>query len=260
MSRDLSFLTLPQYETELMGELRVPSGRGAVASDWHLPIVRESTVRTLIESARKNKATDFLAIPGDWFNMDVLSDHMPKQSDHDLIDEIIMSRKLMRVLLDIFDQVFVSMGNHDVRLMRSLGYKMRFEHSMMLCFGELPDRLRKNVKFTGRDYLLHDSPEGEWRFCHTNQYSRQQLSVPAALADKYRQHVLGAHRHHHAAGYSPSGYMIGELGCLADTERTTYLSRWSNSFPVWQQGFFLLLNGQPVAPLLHAPSGYRHAT
>lgn len=250
---DLSFLTLPQYETELMGELWTPGGSGVASSDWHLPIVKEEIVRRLISDAKKHKATDWLIVAGDWFNFDVLSDYLPKQVDHTLMDEIKVSQRLMRILLGVFGVVLVGLGNHDVRLVRSLGYKMRFEHSMEICFGTLPESMRERILFTGRDYILHDSPEGVYRSCHTNNYSPNQLTIPSQIADIHQTHVLAAHRHHHALGFSKAGYRIGEMGGLMDGDRTAYLKRWTGSFPKWQNGYFIIdKNGDLRAPMLTA--------
>lgn len=247
---DLSFLTLPQYETELMGELTIHGGNGVVASDWHLPIVSEASIRHLITTAKRMKATDWLAIPGDWFNFDALSDYMPKQDDHDLSTEILISRKLMRILLRTFDRIIVALGNHDVRIMRALGFKMKFEQSMALCFGELPFEFGDRLEFTGRDYILNDTSEGLWRFCHTNQYSKNQLIVPSQIADINQQHVAAGHRHHHSIGLSPSGLWVVELGGLFDHNRTAYLKRWSSSHPHWQNGYMVLRDGVPYLPML----------
>jgi hypothetical protein len=254
MSRktDLSFLTLPRYETQsLMREVVIRGGSGVASSDWHLPLTSESAVLHLINEAKRRKATDWLAIAGDWFNFDALSDYLPKQRDHELYDEIIMSRRLMRILLSLFDVVYVGVGNHDVRLVKALGHRMRFEHSMELCFGSLPEQMLNRLVFTGRDYLLHTSPEGDWRFCHTNQYAATQLTRPAKIADTFQQHVLTGHAHHHALGRSPSGLWIGEMGGMFDVEKTVYIKRWTTTHPRMAQGYFVLRDGVPSAPMLH---------
>lgn len=248
---DLSFLHLPKYDTEVMGEIVIPRGRGSLSSDLHLPLTSERAIMHLIDNAKRLKATDWLAIPGDYFNYDVLSDYLPKQGDHDLYDEIVMGRRLMRILLGVFDRVIVSLGNHDQRLVRALGYKMRFEHSMAICFGELPEGMRSRIEFTGRDYMLHESEEGLWRFCHTRQYNMRQLAVPSDIADVYQQHVIAGHRHHHALGRSKSGLWCGESGWMCDEDKFSYIQRWTTTHPRMQQGYFCLVNGVPIAPMLH---------
>ena len=251
---DLSFLTLPRYETQdLMREVVLPGGDGVCSSDWHLPIVSEATVLSLIQNARKRKATDWLVIAGDFFNFDALSDYMPKQGgDHGLMDEIQMSRKLMRILLGVFDEVYVSLGNHDDRILRKLGFTMRFEQSMSLCIGNLPDKMADKLKFSNRDYVIIKSDEGPWRVCHTRQYAMRQLHIPSDIADIYQMNVLAGHRHHHALGYSKGGFRIGELGWLGDEEKTCYIKRWTSTHPRMQQGYVILKDGRPIAPLLHS--------
>jgi len=250
---DLSFLTLDRYEADLMKEITINGGRGVIASDWHIPIVSEEWVRHLIHHARKNKATDWLLVPGDWFNFDVLSQYDPKQSDHTLVDELAISSRLMRILLGIFDEVIVCLGNHDVRFQRALGFKIRFEQSMRMCFGTLPESMLAKMRFTNLDYALVETPEGTWRGCHTNQYSKTQLVVPASIADMECQHVAAAHRHHCAFGYSPSGRWAVELGGMMNADKTMYLKRWSSNHPKWRNGYLILLDGIPLMPCFQKP-------
>jgi hypothetical protein len=157
----------------------------------------------------------------------------------------------MRILLGTFDDVYVALGNHDLRAVKAMGFKIRFEHAMEMLLGNLPDSMMDRLHFTGRDYLIHPSPEGEWRFCHTRQYAVSALSVPMRIADINQQHVIAAHRHHHALGRSPSGLWAGEAGMLMDDSKVSYIQRWTTTHPKMAKGFFIIKNGVPAAPLLH---------
>lgn len=250
---DLAFLDYPLRDPRVMDSVCIVGGSGTVASDWHLPLTSKFHVMHLIEQARKNKATDWLAIPGDWWNFDAISDYYPKQSDHTLMGEIQSGRKLMKLLFSVFDRIVVALGNHDERYMKKLGFSILFEQSMELCFGDMPEGLRSRLEFTGLDSIIIATEDGPVLTCHTRQYSKNQLVVPAQIADIERCHVIAGHRHHHAVGFSPSGYRVGESGGLFDSERTYYIRRYKSSHPKFQPGYFIIRqNGEWLAPMLTA--------
>lgn len=234
---------------ELMGLIRV-KGNGLCLSDIHLPITNFKVVADAVRDAQRHGCTDFVIIAGDLFNYDALSDYFPKQSDHELVDEIESGRDLLRLLLRVFKIVIVTKGNHDIRLQKSLGYRMRFEHSIRMFLPDLTEEEDARLLITGRDYAIVDTPQGEWRVCHTRQYSETPLAIPIKIADVHQQHVMGAHRHHYAVGYSRSGKMVVEMGGAFDRERTEYLEQWSTTHPLWRTGWTLLKDGMPHLPVL----------
>lgn len=235
--------------TDLMREITV-SGNGCVSGDWHLPITDYDIVNEACEDAIRLGCTDFLIGAGDVFNMDALSDYLPKQDDAGLAPEIIAANHLFKQLLRVFDKIIISKGNHDIRFIRQLGWKLRFEHSLrMILFDLTPEELAR-IEFTARDYVLVDSPEGVWRCTHTAEYSRSPLAIPGRLADIYQQHVIGFHRHHHAAGFSAAGYRVIEGGGWFDRGKTEYLQQWTKSFPKWQHGTTFLREGRAILPRL----------
>ena len=231
-----------------MEECRV-SGDWMITSDWHMPIVDYGLVDRMISDA-KRLGIKKLIVAGDWFNFDALSDYFPKQQDAGFPVELQDSNRLMDYLLNWFDEIVLTLANHDIRITKQLGYKLRFDHSMRVCFYDIDPKRMNKITITNRDYVLVDTPKGVWRICHTNNYSKTQLAYPSKLAEKYRQHVAAGHRHHHAIGFSVSGYNVLELGGLFDASRTEYLSRWSNDFPIWQQGYSALIGGKVYCPML----------
>ena len=243
------FLLLPKYETDIMSEVRVKGGDGLLSSDWHVPLTDPRIVVASVREARRRKATDWLVGAGDIFNFDVLSDYLPKQSDHSLNDEIRIARKMLKMLLGVFDHVYITMGNHDIRLQKRLGYTLKFEDSMELVFAGLGSALDR-VTFTGRDYVIVESDEGPYRVAHTRDYRKGQLSVASEVADIHRCHTFVGHAHHHAIGHSKSGYRIGDLGGWFNSDKTSYLKRWTSTHPRWQPGDFILKNGVPYSRVL----------
>lgn len=233
----------------LMGLIRV-EGNGLCLGDIHLPITRFDIVADAVRSAQEHGCTDWCIIAGDLFNFDALSDYFPKQADHSLDKEIKAGAKLLEILLDVFTRVVVTKGNHDVRVQKAMGYRLRFEHTLRMFLPSLPAEADERLQITGRDYAIVDTPMGEWRVCHTRQYSESPLSVPIKIADVHQQHVIGYHRHHYAVGFSRSGKLVVEGGGAFDTDRTEYLEQWSTTHPRWQPGWVLLHGGRPYLPML----------
>lgn len=245
---------LPRFfeSSDLMQEVRIDgtgTNAGTGSADWHLPITNYAVAEDLVENAIRYDATKWLVIAGDFFNFDALSDYYPKQDTAGLEQELWAASEVVSRLLDVFDRVVITKGNHDIRLLKALGFKLKFEHAITQILNIDKGKLER-LTVTGRDYVIVETELGEWRICHTKQYAKASLAVPARIADRYQQHVAGAHRHHHAIGFSPSGKMIVELGGLHDESRTEYLQEWSTDFPKWQPGYMLLHQGSPYLPML----------
>ena len=250
VSQSILEMERPLTEFSIMQEL-VISGNGVVASDLHIPVIDLNVMVQIVEEAVKHNATDYLAVVGDLFNFDSLSDYMPKQSDAGLPGELEFAQELLVKLLEVFDVIYITKGNHDIRLARSLGYKLAFEHTIKMCFPDITPEQRDRIIVTGNDYLIIDSSNGKWHCAHTNAYSKIPLAVPRELCDVLQMHVAGAHRHHHAIGKSKSGnHYAVELGGAFDRSRTTYLRNWTTTFPVWVPGFMILTDGVPYLPML----------
>lgn len=239
----------------LMDEMRI-DGTGSnaisVTADWHCPLHSTEAAKDFVRDAKTYDATRACVIAGDLFNFDALSDFYPKQENAGLEDELEQTSEIVSILLDVFDEVAITKGNHDFRLQKALGFKLRFEHAITAVLQLDKDKL-KRVKVTGRDYVLIDTEQGVWRACHTKQYAKQQLVVPSRLADRHQQHIAGGHRHHHAIGRSPSGLWVVELGGLHDGDKTEYLDQWTTDFPLWQNGYLMLHKGEPFCPKLGSP-------
>lgn len=237
----------PLVENELRLE-----GDGAITADWHIPICDYELAQRFCDDADRLGKTRYLVVAGDFWNMDALSDYAPKQSDAGFPVEIQHGQAVMQLLLDVFDKIYVTLGNHDERVLKKLGYKLRFEHCVKMLLPDLSASEQARIETTGRDYVIIDTDEGPWRVCHTKSYARTPLTTPAKLADIYQMHVAGAHRHHHAIGTSAAGFQVLELGGMFDASRTAYLDRYTNAFPKWAPGYSFLIGGRPYCPNLHA--------
>lgn len=219
--------------------LVIESGPVAIAADFHMPLTNWVYLNTFIQECRDRGIKRLLAA-GDWWNFDSLSQYDPKQSEAHLALELNVGLATMRVLLETFDEIDFIWGNHDARLHKALGYKMRFDAAMRLVFGRLGDEALERIRFSNLDHAWVDSPRGRWYVCHPANYSRAPLTSARALAAIHGCNVITAHSHHCAVGYALDGkHVVAEAGGFFDRKVTAYLQR-STTFPKWTNGYALL--------------------
>lgn len=216
-----------------------------ITADWHIPLYDPVYVNGMIEQAREF-AIKKLVIAGDFFNFDALSQYEPKHDEAGLEREWKEGLGVMQVLLETFDTIFYLWGNHDERLNRALGHKMRFAEAMRMTFGLIGEQLIERIEFTNLDHMWVHNGIKSFYICHPANYSRVPLSTPRALAAKMGSTVICAHAHHAAVGYAADGHNLAvEAGGLFDAHKTAYLQR-STTFPRWTQGYAMLLGDRLI--------------
>jgi hypothetical protein len=210
-----------------------------VTADWHIPIYNPWLVNGMIEKAVELDIR-LLAIGGDFFNFDALSQYDPKQQDAGLARETGEGAAVVRTLLEWFDTIYVIWGNHDARLHKALGYKAKFEHAMRYALGDLDKKELDRVEISNLDHMYVNftgQQNGSWRLCHPATYSRVPLSTPRTLAAKFGCNIICAHAHHAAIGFASDGVtQVAEIGGLFDQTKTAYLQR-TTTFPTWTPGY-----------------------
>ena len=212
-------------------------GAGAVTADWHHPLTDYGLVNRFLDHAEEIGYTNWLVVAGDWFNMDALSAFDYKQDDASLPRELYGSTEAMTRVLETFKRVYLTWGNHDARIHKTLGYKMRFTTAMRYMFADLDPELLARIQFSGLDHLWIDTPRGPYYVAHPKAYNSNPLTSARKIAGIKQAHVLLGHSHHTAIGHDPSGkFVVGELGGFHDKNKTEYLQR-TTTYPEWQQGY-----------------------
>lgn len=212
-------------------------GAGAVTADWHLPLTDFQLVNTFIDHARDIGATNWLLVAGDWFNIDALSAFDFKQDTAGLPKEIEASTITMDRLLDTFETVTISWGNHDARVHKSLGYKVPFTQAMRMMFADLDPEKVARIRLTNLDHVYIDTPRGPYFVAHPKAYSSVPLTAARKIAAVKHSHTITGHSHHTAVGHDVSGkFVIAEIGGFFDASKVEYLQR-TTTFPTWQNGY-----------------------
>lgn len=228
-------------------DLDVPiviEGDAMVTADWHIPLYDPAVVNSCVLKARE-VGLSTLIIAGDFFNFDALSQYDPKQTDAGLEREWKEGLAVMRVLLETFENIVYVWGNHDARMHKALGHKMRFAEAMKLTFGLLGQELLDRIQFTNLDHVILESGGQKFYICHPANYTSVPLSSARKIANKVNMNVITAHSHHCAVGLAEDGEKIViEAGGLHDRTKTAYLKR-TTTFPTWAQGYVWIVDGTP---------------
>jgi predicted phosphodiesterase len=216
----------------------VKSGAGAVTADWHHPLANYDLINSFLDHAVDIGATNWLVVAGDWFNIDALSAFDFKdETNANLPREMYASNLTMERVLQVFDHVYLSWGNHDARVHKALGYKVSFAQSMRMMFADLNSELFEKISLSNLDHQFIDTPNGPYMVCHPAAYSHNPLTSTRKLASKELCHVITGHSHHTAVAHDPSGeFVCAEIGGFFDADKTKYLQR-TTTFPKWQNGY-----------------------
>ena len=232
-----------QFDAVLDAPIRLDvrkDGPGAITADWHHPVTDYELVNTFIDHARDIGATNWLLVAGDWFNIDALSSFDSKQEDIGLPKELLASSTTLTKLLETFNRIVISWGNHDARVHKALGYKVPFSKAMRMLFEDVDNDLMERVELTNLDHVLIDSPRGEYLVAHPKSYNRKPLTSAIDLAAKELKHIVTGHSHHTALGHDRSAtFTVAEIGGFFDTNKVQYLQR-TTTHPKWQKGYGFL--------------------
>jgi predicted phosphodiesterase len=215
------------------------SGNVMVVGDVHVPYTDWKLV-SLVSEIAENYNIKQLAIVGDMFSFSSLSKWPTVVREPTVSEELKAARAILEFWGAQFDQFYMCMGNHDLRLMGKVQGELGPDNLVDLFrpANMSPERIR----VTMLDRMWLKSPK--WLLAHQIMYSKAKLNVGQALSQKYECNVLTHHQHHQAVGISANGkYMIADNGCLCDATKTPYKALVTNGFPEWCTGFSMFHNG-----------------
>ncbi len=144
--------------------------------------------------------------------------------------------------LDIYDDIYLTMGNHDYRWFKAM--KGAFAGDTLV---ELLQVL------ISQDERLHISiypyatvacqRSGDWRLSHW-EYAQSPLFKARKMAALHHSNIIMAHQHGNAIGLDESRhYAIMDLPALVDPERLAYVQLADTTKPRMARGFAAILNG-----------------
>lgn len=226
-------------------------GDAVLTCDWHVPLHDPRMVNSLLEIAHA-KNMKKLVIAGDFFNQDATSQYLPHQREAKLEREREDAIEIFTALLQVFDEVIFTSGNHDYRLVKFWNHTLDFEYLVRWMLEPVGQIALDKITISYLDYLIyHPSHDRDIYVCHPENFSSQPLNIARSLVPKYNMSVLTAHSHHFAQGVAADGkHLVFDGGGLFSLNKTEYIKR-TNRHHVWAQGFYVFQDGiaQAYSPL-----------
>ena len=227
-----------------------------VMADVHVPYHDAEWCSEVVRCAKASGITDCI-IAGDLFDFAALSSFAKsitvEGDDGDVSEEVEAAADFVSVLLSSFERVVFTLGNHEKRLSRSTGVKIRTSLIRAL----LGQRFEKRLQIEPYYYSIIKSTSGAWRVTHPKNASVIPVRVAATLCNKFEMNVIAAHGHDWGEATSTSGRYAAATGCCGDVHKFDYVQLEDNTRPIMQQGAWMLARGAPVLlhPVYRKPSG-----
>lgn len=229
---------IPEPSTKVYDEFMViDSDRVLVLGDIEIPCHSAETLEDACKIAQKFEL-DTLIINGDFVALDSFS-KWARSTVYKLAfkDELEPAIKIVKIFLSIFPRVYLTTGNHE----RRLAHRLDGEITIADFFSNMT-----GVEFSEYSYCILNSGGNEILVCHQDNYGRSPLTVARELASIHHKNIICGHCHHQAQGFDKSGkYFIVDGGCCRATEHTEYKATRINTFPMWNLGYTMVLNGHP---------------
>ena len=151
--------------------------------------------------------------------------------------ELKITRKVVKVISECFDQVDMILGNHDSRMIRALNSPMF--PSEVLRTVEAGEKWRIGPYYYSR--LISDGET--YQIEHPKSFAKNSASK---LASKYQCHILHAHSHRWGVDTDVWGrfYAI-TMGCIVDEERLPYAAQRHHSGDAHRLGAVIVRAGYP---------------
>jgi hypothetical protein len=240
-ARPLDVPCYDQYlclDGDLGGGLVIGCDAHAPATDWPMAERLARIGRKYLRKPRR------LVLVGDLFNFDVFSKFDALVPQYSLQQEIDGARCAADAWLDVFDEITLTLGNHDYRLLKQL--KGAFEGDTLIDIFLALLGNSKRVRVSVYSFLqVTCAASGAWRFSHMPEYAQTPLMKARKLANRFKdQHVALAHQHGLALGLDESNkYAVVDLPALVDPAKLAYASINDSSKPAMKCGFALLRHG-----------------
>ena len=223
-----------------VGKLIKVFGDCIIGSDLHIPEHDIGCVKEWISEGKRTNIRS-LIINGDAWDMIKFSKH-GEASEQSWKKLKKVSKEVFKEIFSWFNQVVITMGNHDEWLKFITRKQLSMEDFVELCIEKPP---WVELWYTDWDFcILNDNI----RVCHSKNYSRRPHQAPELLGKKYRMSCIQAHDHMCAyKSVTKNGktrYYIN-MGCALDYDKAEYEMGSSTLYGNWGKGFVVVMDGTP---------------
>ena len=241
--------TAPKFEGDWM-----------IFADGHCPFIHWPTLEKMVETAKRLKIKKLL-LPGDWFDFEDLSKFDFGGDQVDTADELLVGRDLLHRLTKDFDEIHLTRGNHEERLIKFLKRVKR----LMMSNDDLRkyERIVRAEKMQTADSAWHEykafltsdkvfiyndawcTINGKFRITHPSTMTNIPPNSEERLAYKHGMHIVGTHVHNFGIRVCMDGQKLAvRLGCGCDPEKIFYYNKRDTSNYKWVNGFAWVKNGK----------------
>lgn len=238
MLRRYSKVTLPEPEPRLIAPvLTTPINSALVIADLHVPYQNSALLQRAIDMALAAGIQE-VDIAGDLHDFNSLSPLNKGEPTTVLETDLRHSRQILTVLAHHFNKVRINAGNHDEYWVKKKGGTFQD-----LIYNEvLLGQLSNQIEVTNYDYMLRGD---NWVIGHLSSYDEQAGRLAAKISDLMDRNVAVGHDHIRGSMYGEKGYLGISIGAMLTPDRFWYKQRRLNTFPPFQLGFLLLIDGEP---------------
>jgi hypothetical protein len=218
-------------------------GDAMVIGDLHAPLTDYAFTALVSKIAAKHlQAPRRLIVGGDLFDLESFSTWKKLTNGPEWHDEQHAIDMLMGEWNEVFDEIVLLSGNHELRMPRATGGD--FDITDLAKLIAMPVTKTKVSKF---GYCFLKSGNEKWAIVHPSEYSAaNQLGILNDYAQKYSCHILGFHAHLLNMDWDKWGrHIIINGGCLSDQDCFGYKTLVANRKPNWKLGFVMVKNGSP---------------
>ncbi len=216
-------------------------GDWIVVGDVHLNTTNKGFMQRPLQVAeRMLTGQRRLMISGDLLNADSWSTYDSITPLPSFGKELRAARYFFDMYLEVFDEIWVTQGNHDRRIQKQSKNAISPEDLMRMISHD------ERIHVSNWGHAVIDTPTGEWRATHGSEFSVNTLVVADQMAQKYKQHIISHHQHHCSIGWDRyKRFVIIDNGGLFDEDSLAYVMLDDNKRPRMANGFTALVNGTP---------------
>lgn len=223
-----------------------------VFSDAHCPRHNADYMNHMIDTAVKEGIRKAICV-GDLWDFDELSSWIRFNKGISTTESILSGSNVANALASCFDEFHITIGNHDVRLLRSLK-EGRLEDPYEFMIATINKYLdNPKVKLHEHTNMFLHTCTGLWILVHPGEYRKRTApNVEVELCSKYHAHTIGTHGHLAAMKYSICGrYLACQIGAMCEQKKIEYCQEKITTHPMWQNAFAIIKDGQLKLDIKH---------
>jgi predicted phosphodiesterase len=208
-----------------------------IIGDVHVPYT-DYQFAQLVGRVAEKTGIRRLIIGGDFFTQDNWSKYQHAVLPATWVEERTAARILVQDWLEVFDEIYTLVGNHDARIMKwSAG---QIDESDV--WGMINTSTKLHHSRLG--WCTVNSAGIMWRITHPCNYGRNQLTLASDLANKHQSNIITFHEHHTASGWDVyKRFVCVNGGCLVDPTKLAYVSLDDSRSAGMAPGFVVLRGG-----------------